>query len=52
MRAVHVQNDERDEWFCYEVYPLSEKRQRKNILAIVELSPPVVFVRPAAEPAN
>jgi hypothetical protein len=45
LRAVEVQNDERDEWFCYEVCPLMEKRQRQNILAVIELSPPVVFLR-------
>ncbi len=46
VRAVHIQNDEGGEWFGYEVYPLSEPSQRRNILAVIELSPPVVFVRP------
>jgi hypothetical protein len=52
VRAVHAQNDEHDEWFCYEVYPLSEKRQRQNILAVIEIDPAVVFLRPQADPAS
>lgn len=48
VRAVHVQSEERGEWCCYEVYPLSESRERQNILAVIEFSPTVVFLRPQA----
>jgi hypothetical protein len=46
IRGIHIQNDEADEWFGYEVYPLSEPTGRQNILGVIEPSRPVVFVRP------
>ena len=52
VRAVHIQNDELDEWFGYEVYPLGETSRRENIIGLIE--PPAVFARPelAAPPAK
>lgn len=46
IRGVRVMNDEKDEWFAYEVYPQSEKRWRRRIVGVVELRPVVVYVRP------
>jgi hypothetical protein len=45
VRAVHIRNDDADEWFGYEVYPLDEPARRQNILGLIDPSPPVVFVR-------